>query len=941
MPRTFGRLGRHSAIFASLIATVAFPVAASAGEIVGTVSDASGTSVLQSAIVEIVELGRRATVGSDGTYRFNDVPPGKYTLRTFYTGATATETDVDVPETGAVTANLSLGASREGAILVVGQRANLASSISRQRASETIDTVLTRDAIGQFPDQNVAEALRRAPGVNILNDQGEGRFVSVRGLDPNLNSASINGNRVLAPESDVRSVALDVIPSELIESIEVKKSLTPDMDADTIGASIEINTTSAFDRKRGFVTGSLSGSYNELSNSLSPKASVDFSTRLTDDFGVSGGLSYFRRRFATDNIEMDGWNETDDGLVYADTVEYRDYDVRRERLGGSLSFDYRPSASTTLYLRGLYSRFDDVESRRRLIFEMDEAPASGSATGATFASDDGEIQVIRDIKDRQEVQQIASVSLGGRTETGPWTFSYSAAYSYADEVENGSTDPLEFARAFEEPGEFGISFDYSDPWRPLYSIGTGSSAFLDPSEYGFDKFERTTLSDSQDREIGFRADVTREFVLGSATLDLQFGGRVRLREKSYDLELDVFDGYDGDLTLADVLGRQDYDLAVIDPVPGIRPIRDFLSGGTGSFERNPIDSAFESAVADYSADEDIYAGYLLGRYDGTGLRVVGGVRMEHLKNRLRGNLVELVEAGGVHDGAELDEDQVFVTPTEFRRSYTDWFPSLNLRYEAAPDMLLRFGAYRSIIRPTMAQMAPRFLIEESDEGEREGEFGNPDLQPYRAWNFDLSAEYYFAPNAVVQAGLFYKSIGNFIVNTQVEDVTFNGVFADEAMIPINGESAKVKGLELSYQQALTFLPKPLDGLLVNFNYTYTDAEGEVDGRAIPLPASSRHTFNAVLGYEKGPLSLRLAGAYRSGYLDELGGSADEDRFVRKHFQFDASARYRLTPNIQLFTELVNGFNEPYVAYQRGPGRPNLLQYETYSWTGNFGVRANF
>src|SRR3546814_7013946 len=138
-------------------------------------------------------------------------------------------------------------------ILIGGQRANLASAISRQRAAGTVETVLTRDAIGQFPDQNVAEAVRRAPGVNVLNDQGEGRFVSVRGLDPNLNAASINGVRIPSPESDVRSVALDTIPSELVESIEIKKTLTPDMDADTIGATIEINTTSALARKKPIV----------------------------------------------------------------------------------------------------------------------------------------------------------------------------------------------------------------------------------------------------------------------------------------------------------------------------------------------------------------------------------------------------------------------------------------------------------------------------------------------------------------------------------------------------------------------------------------------------------------------------------------------------------------------------------------------------------------
>src|SRR5690606_21640159 len=160
------------------------------------------------------------------------------------------------------------------------------------------------------------------------------------------------------------------------------------------------------------------------------------------------------------------------------------------------------------------------------------------------------------------------------------------------------------------------------------------------------------------------------------------------------------------------------------------------------------------------------------------------------------------------------------------------------------------------------------------------------LQPYRAWNFDVSAEYYFARNAVIQLGAFYKDINGFIVEAEFDEDTppyngaYNGIAFSEATIPLNGDTAKVKGVEYAYQQALDFLPGLLDGLLVNLNYTYTDAEGrladgeDINGRYIPLPAASKHTFNAVLGYEKGPVSLRLSGAYRSGYLDEVGGDAD-------------------------------------------------------------------
>lgn len=819
-------------------------------------------------------------------------------------------------------------------VLVVGQRASIARALARQRAADGVESVLSRDGIGQFPDQNAAESLRRVAGVNVLNDQGEGRFVAVRGLSPDLNAASINGARVPAPEVDVRSVALDVIPAELIESIEIKKSLTPDMDADTIGASIEINTTSAFDRAEPFWSFSGEGSYNDLNGEWSPKGSLDFSTTLGDRFGVAGGLSYYKREFSTDNIEMDGWDESEDGVAFADTVEYRDYDVERERLGASLSLDYRLSDATSLYARFLRSEFEDQEYRGRLTFEMDEEPNSGTATTANFSDADGEIQVVRDIKDRFEKQTISSFNLGGETLAGDWTFKYNGSWSAAKEREAGSLDPVEFQREFDGDDELDVGFDYSDRTLPRYTLSGGNvAAFSDASEFEFDKIERTTLSLSEDKEIAARVDISREFALSDGQFTVQFGGKSRQREKTYDLQLDVFDGFDGDFTLADVLGIPSYGLNGIGPVPDGRAVRRFVNANIADFELNDVDTTFESNVADYSVDEDIYAGYVLGRLERGAVRLVGGVRVEQTRNDIRANAVELVEGE--------DDATVNVTPTSFDRDYSDVLPSVNLRYEVQPDVLLRAGVYRSLVRPRVGQLAPRFMIEENEDGDREGEFGNPNLKPYDAWNLDLSVEWYFGRSGVLQAGVFVKRIEDFIVDVRLEDAEFLGIEFSEAVIPQNGEEAKVNGFEFAYQQSLDFLPGALDGVLVGFNYTYTDSEGEISGRTIALPASSENTFNALLGYEKGPLSLRITAAYRDKYLDEVGQAAEDDRFVEDHIQYDLSARYRVTKQFQVFAELVNLGDEPYVAYVNRSSGKRLLQYEEYSWTAKTGFRVSF
>ena len=927
----------------------ALPTAAYAGDLTGTVTDATDTRALQGAQLRIVELNRVAEADRDGTFRFADVPAGTYTLEARYVGAEPRTQTITVPESGNVTAKIILGP--DDSILVIGQSANQASALSRQKAADGVESVLTRDAVGQFPDQNVAESLRRLPGVNILNDQGEGRFVSVRGLDPELNATSVNGVRLPAPESDVRSVALDVISSDSIESIEVKKSLTPDMDADTIGASIEIHTTSAFERRKNLLTAKIEGSYNDYSEKLTPKGSIDFAQRLGDNVGVSGGISYYQRKFETDNVEADGWNE-DDGQITTEEVNYRDYDVERKRLSANLNLDFRLGSSTKLYARGIYSQFDDQEYRRETSLKLEDAgEVTGDGADLVYSDADGELQVQRSLKDRFERQRIRSLTLGGETDSDGWHAKYSVSYAKSTERENGSIDPANFEQSFEDNGLL-LGLDFADPRRPLYTVGGDADAvanFSDPDAYELDSIQVTGLSDAQDEEWGAKLDLAREFAMSNGTFTVQAGAKGRWRDKSYNLETQYWEM--DDLTLADFVGSQTYRLTDISPVPDKKSVRAFFNANRDGFELNEFDSIFDSNVEDYSVSEDVMAGYLLGRWDSDTLRVIGGVRYEHTKNDIRANTVTVVtEDGELSDGSIADDDTVdSIVPNQFKRSYGDWLPSLTIRWEPQQNLVLRAATSKSLVRPKLSKLAPRFSIEQNEDGEREGEFGNPDLKPYEAWNFDAGVEYYLPNNGALSAGVFYKDIKNFIVDTNVEDAgEYNGIAFDEATIPINGDSAKIWGLELSYTQALRFLPAPFDGLLVNANYTYTDATGDVpidgditDLRKINLPSASKHTFNTALGYEKGPVSLRLAGTYRSKYLDELGDTADEDRIVDNHFQLDLSAKYQVTEQVQVFYEWVNINNAKYYAYNNVGARQNLLQFEQYKWTMKFGARVKF
>lgn len=925
--------------------TLASAAPAIAGEVTGTVTDASETVALQAAEIRIIELNRTAVTERDGSFRFVDVPAGKYTLETRYVGVPTQRQTISVSETGTLRTNVTLGTADARNILVFGQGANQASALSRKRAADTVSDVLTRDAIGQFPDQNVAESLRRLPGINILDDQGEGRFVSVRGLDPQLNATSLNGVRLPAPESDVRSVALDVISSDIIESIEVKKSLTPDMDADTLGASIEIETTSAFDRKKHLLTAKIEGSYNDFSGDITPKASLDFAGRLNDNVGISGEVSYYKRKFETDNIEADDWNE-EDGNIFAEEVQYRDYDVERERISATLGLDFKVGDTTELYVKGLYSQFDDQEFRRGVVFEFDEAPISGSGTSVLFSDatsdpDEAPFTIERHIKDRFETQKIRSAVFGGKTNFDAWHFEYSASWAKSTENENGSIDPAKFSREFAGDG-VDILFDYGNPRIPLHTVSGNTFAFSNASGYELDDIELTDISASEDEEYAVKFDAGHDFFMTSGTFTVQAGFKGRWREKQYNKEVAFYEN--DSLTLDDVRGVPTYRIIDLSPVPSYRGARTIFEANRGDFELVPADSQFDSAVEDYRIKEDILAGYLLGRFESPTLQIIGGVRYEHTSNDIFGNAVTFLE----ENGTTVDEDTILVEPVMFEKDYGDWLPSLNIRWEPRQNLILRAAGYRSLVRPTPAQIAPRFSVEESDDGEREGEFGNPALKPYEAWNFDASVEYYMSGNGAISAAFFYKDIKNYIVDTMREDASFNGIDFNEATIPINGPSAEVWGVELGFSQAFTMLPAPFDGLIVQANYTYTDASGLVptdgdvtDLRKITLPATSKHTVNGVLGYEKGPWSIRIAGTYRDKYLDELGSSAELDRIVDNHFQVDLSAKYQLTDLIQLYYEWVNINDAKYFAYNNFGGRRNLYQYERYNWTMKFGARLTF
>ena len=953
----------------ALAALIASP--ALAGDLAGVITNADAEARLEGVRVSLNELGRTTTTDRDGAYRFFDVPAGDYTLTLAAVGASAETLSVTLTEEDAEL-DIAFGAQADvdERIVVVGQRGSLFDALNQKRASSSIIDVLSADAIGQFPDENVSESVRRVAGVLVANDQGEGRFVTIRGLNPELNATSINGVRIPAPENDIRGVALDVIDSEVLEGITINKSLTPDMDGDAIGGSIDIKTTSAFDRGEGaHYSGEIGGSFNELSEKVGPKFGAEYTNLYMDGrLGVALTGSYRFRAFESDNQEVDGpWvQDEDSGLLYNEELELRDYIITRERTNLAANFDFRPNANHDLYFRTLFSEFEDDEHRQRVELKLEDAEiASVAGDVLTFqgvlrdgegalidedtceALDDADlecqenlIEIDRDSKDRLETQKIWSFQLGGESRLDRWTLDYRAAFSHAEEEEPapGNLDTITFRGEFFE-GET-IGFGAGDLLNPQIIEIDGGLPYSDASAFEIDEWELFSGL-AEDEEFALSGNVRRDFVAGDSTGFFKTGLKLRQREKFFDATLSVFEGgeVDGeDLTLANVQTNQrEFPLADFGVFPSRELIADFFNSNRDSLEFGEDDSLIGSIVEDYEASEDIYAGYVMAGLDHGPFSITGGLRVEHTD----------AEATAF----QVRDEEIGQSPNQFSDSYTDVLPSINAKFELTDDLLVRGALYRAIARPTFGAFAPRAEIEDIDGLiAEEGEGGNPNIKHQTADNFDLGIEWYLGDTGILSAGVFHKEIDDYIAEIQLIDANVFGLTIEEFNTFTNLDDATLTGVEFNYQQALDMLPAPLDGLIIGANLTLLDGDAAFGGegtgaqaRTIDLPLLSDALGNLVVGYDKGPIDLRLSYAYRSEYLDEINGGFDDglDRFVDSHGQLDFTGRYKLTDFVRLYAEVKNITDEPFLAFTNVDGQKVLLQYEEYGYTANFGVKVKY
>lgn len=891
---------------------------AQSGQVKGRVLDQDNFP-LPGATVMALNSGVAAISNFDGYFTLTSIPAGEDQIIVSYVGFESKTQSVAVSDgqTSYLEFNLSASVNELNEVVVSGFQAGINKALNKQRTDINVTNVISSDQVGKFPDANIGDALRRVPGISMQNDQGEARDIIIRGFAPGLNSVTLNGERIPSAEGDNRRVQMDLIPSDMIQTIEVNKSLTPDMEGDAIGGSVNLITRSNPNRFRFSATGSYG--LNAIRDGYNGAASFIVADKVSDKFRYTLSSSLQTNDYGSDNIEF-VWNNPEDWAADSpfDEHDIRRYDVKRTRRSISANLDYALNNNHQFYIKSMYNNRDDWENRFRLRM-------------AKFDVEDNTVRVRKQTKGgidndenqnrRLEAQSTYKIALGGDHQFGNLALSWKASTSKADEQR-----PNERYIRFEQKNVPISAIDISDPKFPV--IRFAGDQWNDVSAFNFNEAtEQNGLTEETDQSL--RVD----FKLPLAKVGtFKFGGKYKDKEKLRDNNFFDFSDYIESRyeTMADVATL---DYTVSDYLPGSDYQHGFFAtpkflGDVIMPPSEGVSVLEEFITSNYNAKEAVTAAYgMLTSEIGDKTKVIAGARFEQTAIEYTGYGYTVEE-----DGTERVEE---LTGSG---DYGNFLPSVTVQHELTDDIVLNAAYTTSLARPGYFNIVPfRSIIVEDQQIEE----GNPELEATVSQNFDFTAEKYMGSVGLISLGVFHKNMDNWLYTYTTTEYDY-GDGNDWTYSQVrNGRTASVTGFEVSLQSKLKFLPGFLSNLTYYGNYTFTDSSTDgVDGREdIPLVGAVQNMFNSSLAYETKKMFVRASLNYSGEALDEVGGAEWEDRYYDQQLFVDLNASYALSDSVRLFAEMKNLTNQPLRYYQGIAERTMQLEYYNYSW--NAGVKIDF
>lgn len=868
------------------------------GTLTGRVTDANNSASLPG--VEIRAGGSTASTGRDGSYQIVALPAGEHQVTFSYLGYETLTRPVKIAE--GITARLDVALGGEvvqlSAFKVEGAREGQARALNQQKTSANLKNIVSADAIGNFPDKNVAESLQRVPGIHTEGQRGEARFITIRGAAPSLNSVTMDGVAILGTEQDFRTVSLDVFPSAQVSGIEIVKAITPDMDGDSIGGAIVLKGKSAFDAGRRVLTANANSSYNDLAEDFGYRGALSYGDIFgaKKDWGVQVAYSYELANGLEQNIETNDWTATTvsaggrtlTGFLPV-TLLQTNVTVEKIRESTSAAIEKRFDSGLRLWVRGFSNRFDETNLRDALRYATGVTATGGNldTTRPVVVSADGTFQQYtatrattrRQIQPRFIYDTSSALSAGLTLQKPDWTVDLTAAYSRAD-----SDLQTTQGQWVSKVNTNTATIDQSDRdfWKLTQLSGT---PFFDPSGLRFNQLlvRRDYLFSD---ETMLKGDSSRTFQIAGEPLKLAVGGKLRWNTKSrnndpirYDstvggAALDFNDPRLGGNAVIDssyLRGRYDFGPSV----NALKMQEFFLANdatwdtktGTfsdlnGLFVPNLGNTTNNALVNDFKIKEDVSAGYVRGDWSKRKWHLVAGARLE--RTELNFDAIRV-------NAALPNTNRSRYIPFIRASSYDNLLPAVHARYDATDRFVIRAAWTNTLARPIAGDMLPGFSV---DSVNLVITGGNPNLNAVESENWDFTAEYYLPRVGLLTAGYFFKRLDGpiFTSNSVLDFDDGSGVKRYTYITKLNAGQADLSGFEFSYQQQLRFLPSPFDGLGVYGNLTLVDSSVDVPqrpGEKFPLFKQADMVGNVALSYQKYDWSARLSYSFRSNYLSEL------------------------------------------------------------------------
>lgn len=972
----------------STVPTVSSP--ALAGQLKGSVSNAGTKALLEGAVIEIPALGLSTTTDASGQYSFRHLPPGDHALLASYSGLDGARKTVQVSAQQAVRLDFELRSEvyQMGAFYTVAEREGNAAAITKQRNADNIQVVAAFDSYGNLFNNELGELAVRLPGVaGIVGDDGIVTRLSIRGADYNLNSVTIDGNKMVSTAPRARQYTMNQLPSGFFENMVVTKSVTPDMDADSLGGNIDLSTRTAMK------LGEKRSQQLEMTAKWAPTfyahnpytrdrplhgfGSYTYRERFSvlggdRNLGVSFNLSYRENAvgaFNTNNVYQAV--TTTPALMTATNI-YETYD-NRKALGGMLRIDYKLNANVAMFATAMYNsayepsfqffRFGSANAATVAVLNAAGQPTGTGAVLPGFTERFAQVtpQTTSTVTISSEGNRFKDLerqrSLGFVHIYGALKFDYNTMHGESNCEQNDQASGGIFTTTLT-----GIGFR-----QERLENGTMSwTQTAGPSVFEIANYPTHLLTFKGRKRLNFVNAITfnAEYTLDAVSKSfIKAGGRIR-SESSEIVGGDrrfTYAGPDGVVGVNPATRVNDADLSVFklqnmrtrsgrpDPFVDVAKI----AADVKEHPERWVEDLYFRRQQDYTqssgAKEQVNAAYLMG--GGTWwqkLRVVGGVRVEN--TRVHGKAfvssVPVATAAQIPDPiARANSD--FNHPRRAEGAYTKWFPGGLLTYSFSRHLIARLAWTSTIGRPTFGILVP---LETVSTAASTVTLGNPGVLPQISRSFEGSVEYYFEPVGVLTASVFRKDIKDFILRTTAgfvasgPDNGFGGNYAGFSIIKDqNAGTATIQGVELNYQQQLKFLPGLLSGLSLTANYTRLQPEGDfgsVGPRTTSLiPLFVPKSGNAGVTFKWRNLLARVLWNYTGTYLNVYSTNAALLAYIDERRTVNTSLSYTLTPRTRIYCDIANVFNEPNRQYLYQAQRRSLLTYNG-AWI-NAGFKAEF